>query len=124
MNLSQGMSFVSKIIHNMKGFIGKERYFTGLDTILFEFGKCLFYTPALLDMVLYEVLRASEVFRVSLVKLGLQPYIHKEFDSCFLLYFGLFDYVLFSFSNSVPICLKYNIVNHISAKHQLTRCCL
>jgi hypothetical protein len=42
---------------------------------------------SLQDMVLYEMLTISGEFRVFLITLGLQPYIHKEFDSCFCFLF-------------------------------------
>jgi hypothetical protein len=76
-------------------------------------------------MVLYEVLTISGESRVFLKTLGLQPYFHKEFDSCscFLL-IRMIDNALFSFLYSITVCSEGNIVNHISAKHKLTWCCL
>jgi hypothetical protein len=74
-------------------------------------------------MVLYKVLTISGGFRVFLITLGLQPYIHKEFDSCFLL-IGLIDNVVFFVLYSIPVCSEGNIVDHISAKHKLTWFCL
>jgi hypothetical protein len=62
---------------------------------------------------------------VFLTTLGLQPNIHKEFDfcSCFLLIEIVYN-VLISFLNVIPVCSEGNIVDHISAKHKLTWCCL
>jgi hypothetical protein len=37
---------------------------------------------------------------------------------------GLIDNVLFSFLYLIPVCSEGNIVDHISAKHKLTWCCL
>jgi hypothetical protein len=37
---------------------------------------------------------------------------------------GLIDNVMFSFLYSIPVCSEGNIVDHISAKHKLTWCCL
>jgi hypothetical protein len=37
---------------------------------------------------------------------------------------GLIYNVLFSFLYSIPVCSEVNIVDHISAKHKLTWCCL
>jgi hypothetical protein len=37
---------------------------------------------------------------------------------------GLIYDVLFSFLYLTPICSEGNIVDHISAKHKLTQCCL
>jgi hypothetical protein len=37
---------------------------------------------------------------------------------------GLIYNVLFSFLYSIPVCSEGNIVDHISAKHKLTWCCL
>jgi hypothetical protein len=60
-----------------------------------------------------------------LLILGLQPYIHKGFDSCFFLFLiGLVDDIMFSFLDSFPVYSEHNIVDHISAKHILTRYCL
>jgi hypothetical protein len=69
------------------------------------------------------MLTISGGFRVFQITLGLQPYIHREFNSCFLL-IGLVDNVLFSLLDSIPIFSEGNIVNHISAKDKLAWCCL
>jgi hypothetical protein len=76
-------------------------------------------------MVLYEVSTISGESRVFLITLGLQPYIHKRFNSCsFFFLIGLIDNVLFSFLYSIPVFSEGNIVDHIFAKHKLTWCCL
>jgi hypothetical protein len=78
-------------------------------------------------MVLYEVLTISGESRVFLITLGLQPDIHKGRNLTIVLVFfliGLIDNVLFSFFYSIPVCSEGNIVDHISAKHKLTWCCL
>jgi hypothetical protein len=68
-------------------------------------------------MVLHKVLTISGESRVFLITLGLQPYFHKEFDSCFFI--GLIYNVVFSFFYLIPICSEGNIVDHISAKHMI-----
>jgi hypothetical protein len=75
------------------------------------------------DMVLYEVLTISGESRVFLITLGLQPYIHKEFNSCFLMIVVIHN-VLLSCFHSIPVFSEGNIVDHISAKHKLTWCFL
>jgi hypothetical protein len=37
---------------------------------------------------------------------------------------GLIDNILFSFLYLIPVCSEGNIVDHNSAKHKLTWCCL
>jgi hypothetical protein len=80
------MSFAHKIIHNHEVLLERR---DPADIHLLGYNSSLnldsaFIIPALRDMVPYKVLIVSEVFRVSLINFGLQPYIHKEFNSCFL----------------------------------------
>jgi hypothetical protein len=69
-------------------------------------------------MVLYKVLTISREFRVFLITLGLQPYIHREFDSCFVFFLiGLIDNILFLiFVFDPSLQREGNIVNHINGK--------
>ena len=116
MNLTQGMSFAPKIIHNLRVLLERR---DPADINLLCYNSFLYLDSAiiaLLDMVPYEVLRVSTEFRVFPMTLGLQPCIHKEFDFV-VFYIGLIDYALLSFWHSIPICLKCNIMNHISDKH-------
>jgi hypothetical protein len=79
------------------------------------------YHSCIHSLVMYKLLTISWEIRVFLITLGLQPYIHKEFDSsCFLneiIYKVLFSFLTTFLSES-------NIVDHISAKHKLAWCCL
>jgi hypothetical protein len=53
---------------------------------LFEFELFHSYTHLLLDMDPYEVLTTSGGFRVSLMTIGLPPYIQKVCNYCFIFY--------------------------------------
>jgi hypothetical protein len=101
------------------------RIFTHSDTIPFcNFGFWLYHSciHSLQDMVLYKLLTISGESRVFLITLDLQPYIHKEFDSCFVHDWTYLQFPVF-FLHSIPFCSEGNIMDHISAIHNLTWCC-
>jgi hypothetical protein len=60
---------------------------------------------------------------VLLITLGLQPIFIRDSTLAFFLN-GLIDNVMFSFLYSIPVCSEGNIMDHISAKHKFTWCCL
>jgi hypothetical protein len=66
-------------------------------------------------MVLYKVLTISGV---------VSTFIFISNLTLVLFLIGLIDNVLFSFFYLIPDCSEGNIVDQISAKHKLTRCCL
>ena len=88
MNLTQGMSFAPKIIHNLRVLL-ERRHPADINSLCYN-SFCIWAVPLLYTCVTgyvpYDALRVSAVFRVSLIILGLQPYIHKEFNFCFLFY--------------------------------------
>jgi hypothetical protein len=69
-------------------------------------------------MVLYRLLTISGEFQIFLIRIDLQPYIHNEFDSRFL--FDLLVISIFSFLYSILIRSEGNVVNYITAKHNLS----
>jgi hypothetical protein len=78
-------------------------------------------------MVLYKMSTISGEFRVILITLGLQLYIHKEFNYCsffFIFLIVIIDTFLFCYLYSIPVSSEGNIVDHIAAKHKLAWCCL
>jgi hypothetical protein len=97
--------------------------FTFSDTIPF----CILILPFLYTFVKrygpVQVLSISGEFRVFLITLGLQTYIHKELTLVLFL-IGLIYNVLFYFLYLIPIFSEGNIVYHISAKHKFIWCCL
>jgi hypothetical protein len=66
-----------------------------------------------------------EEFRVFLITLDPQPYIHRN-PTLILVFIliGIIDNVLFLILHFVPVYSEGNIVNHIPAKHKLAWCCL